>query len=188
MPETREQTIPLPPDDYMALVCGAMDPAELHHWFPLIGSEMADLLEQQGMLGDAVRLLDIGCGCGRVARYLVDRKLASYVGFDRHPGMIGWCTAQIAGRFARFEFKCFAVESAYDGWDGQQGDIPAARFKFPFPDCAFDSVLLASVFTHMPLVEIRNYLAETHRVLSPSGAVLLSVFFSDSGSETVTTM
>ena len=60
------------------------------------------------------------------------------------------------------------------------------QVSFPFSDGSFESVLLASVFTHMPLPEIRNYLNEISRVLSPHGSVLLSVLFSDDGRETVT--
>jgi SAM-dependent methyltransferase len=144
---------------------------------------MVDALEQHGMLGANVRFLDIGCGCGRIARCLLEKPLFSYVGFDRHRGMIDWCQQEIGARYPKFNFQYFSIESAYQILDGQKGQVSAEKFIIPFEDGAFDSVLLASVFTHMPLKEIRHYLSEIYRVLSPRGAVLLSVFFSEEENE-----
>ena len=93
--ETQRELIPMPPEEYMALVCGDLPPEDLEDRFTEIGLDMADRLRRQGMLGPDVRLLDIGCGCGRVARCLIGQPLASYVGFDRHPGMFSWCTENI---------------------------------------------------------------------------------------------
>lgn len=179
------EMLPFPPHEYMALVCGQVPVPELHANFQWAGQIIAAILEQQGMLGEHVRLLDIGCGCGRVARYLLEKPLASYVGFDRHRGMIDWCASEISSRSPKFEFLFFDVTSSYQNKDGQKGQISATEFKFPFDDGAFDTVLLMSVFTHMPVKEISNYLRETHRVLSLQGAVLLSVFFSDGQEEIV---
>jgi SAM-dependent methyltransferase len=182
---TIEELPPFPPDEYMTLVCGSYPAPELHEQFQSVGLQLVDNLDQQGMLGEDIRFLDIGCGCGRAARYLLEKPLASYVGFDRHQGMIDWCRQEITARYAKFDFLYFNIKSAYKNIDGQEGKITAAEFRFPFNDHAFDSVLLASVFTHMPMMEIRNYLNEIYRVLSPSGKVLLSVFFNE-GEDTVT--
>ena len=44
------------------------------------------------------RILDLGCGCGRVARQLIQQhpRPSRYVGIDLHRGMVGWCQAQLA--------------------------------------------------------------------------------------------
>jgi SAM-dependent methyltransferase len=180
---TVEETLPFPPDEYMTLVCGRRPAPELRNHFREVGLRLVGTLDQQRMLGEDIRLLDIGCGCGRVARYLLERPLASYVGFDRHRGMIDWCLQEIASRSSKFNFIYFGIKSAYQNIDGQEGEISAREFRFPFENHAFDSVLLASVFTHMPMSEIYNYLYEIYRVLSPRGRVLLSVFFSNNEDE-----
>lgn len=176
-----EEWPPFPPDEYISLISGPL-PADLniHEWFDGIGQMLVAILDAQKMLGASIRLLDIGCGCGRVARSLLRRPLvASYVGFDRHRGMIDWCRQEIGSRCPSFTFKYFDIRSSYQALDGVEGTIAAVEFKFPFDDNAFDSVLLASVFTHMPLVEIEHYLHEIYRVLGPGGRVLLSVFFNE---------
>ncbi|MDX1477415.1 MAG: class I SAM-dependent methyltransferase, partial [Saprospiraceae bacterium] len=136
-------------------------------------------LNKLEMLEPGSDFLDIGCGCGRLTRHLVDLDINSYTGFDRHPGMIEWCRKEISSVAPHFTFDLFELKSAYDEWDQIDGSIDAAEFHFPYEDKAFDSILLASVFTHMPLNESGHYLTEMQRVLKPSGKVLLSVFLTD---------
>jgi SAM-dependent methyltransferase len=73
------------------------------------------------------------------------------------------------------------LKSVYTVWDNQTGAIDAETFRFPYPDAAFDAVLLASVFTHMPPGETRQYLRELARVMRPRAKALLSIFLSPSG-------
>jgi SAM-dependent methyltransferase len=182
--ERDPMAVPLPPEEYMALVCGADLPMpELEVFFYTVGRFLVDLLDGQKMLGEHARVLDVGCGCGRLPRNLFTRKIASYTGFDRHSGMIDWCEREITSRDGRFEFQFFSIKSVYRTLDHYDGEIPASTFKFPFGDSAFDTVLVASVFTHMSMSEVSNYLRQIHRVLSPDGKVLLSVFFNDDDPE-----
>ena len=164
--------IPLPPSEYVRFVSGARP--EL---FERAGKAIVEALVREGMVTPESTLLDVGCG--RMARYLVSTPLKSYVGFDRHPGMIRWCEEEITSRAPNYRFDFFDLKSAYADADDQQAAISAASFRFPYRDQEFDSILLASVFTHMPLDEITNYLKEIHRVLKPKGKVFLSVFFSE---------
>jgi ubiquinone/menaquinone biosynthesis C-methylase UbiE len=166
--------VPLPPLEYQELVCG---PATVHE-FASVGQYVTGLLDRQGMTGPGTDFLDVGCGCGRVARCLMAKPLDSYVGFDRHPGMIQWCTDELTSRDSRFTFQHLDIKSAYVDWDGHAGQIDATTATFPFADASFDSVLLASVLTHMPLDETRQYLSELRRVIRPEGQILASVFLS----------
>lgn len=169
--------IPLPPLIYQSLVCGPGTEST----FEEVGRWLVDLLKRYRMVGAGTVFLDVGCGCGRVARFLMAEPIASYTGIDRHPGMIAWCALELVPRDSRFCFEHIAVRSAYSIWDGSPGEIDADCFVFPYATEHFNSVLLASVFTHMPLHEIRHYLREVKRVLRPGGKVLLSAFFSDTG-------
>ena len=169
--------IPLPPKELMALVTG--DHYDQARAFESAGSEVAHLATHVGMINPGARVLDIGCGVGRVARHLVATAIGSYVGFDRHAGMIAWARANVTTHDPRFTFEHFPIRSALDGIDGEAGTVDAAEFRFPYADGSFDSILLASVFTQMPLKEVAAYLSEIRRVLAPDGRVLLSVFMSD---------
>jgi SAM-dependent methyltransferase len=169
-----EWEIPLPPTEYMKLVCGPEHDART---FRAVGEGLVGMLQQLGMIGSHIRLLDIGCGCGRVARCLLDKPLRTYVGFDRHSGMIEWCNREIGPYAPRFTFLYCRVKSPYTLMDGDAGVVDVADFRFPFDDRSFDAVLLASVFTHMPMRETAHYLNEIYRVLDQRGTALFSVFF-----------
>ena len=122
------------------------------------------------MIGPGVRFLDVGCGCGRVARFLLDEPLAEYVGFDRNPSMIHWCNEYLAPIDSRFTFESFSIRTPYESLDGIGGDVTAEQFVFPYADDRFDCILLASAFTDMALGEIDHYLRELWRVLSAGGS------------------
>ncbi len=176
----RFEKIPLPPKEYMQLVNGAgFDDISVESLFKKVGQEILEGLRNRDMLRASDRVLDVGCGCGRFARQLLMEPIKSYTGFDRHPGMIEWCRKNIQSLAPNFEFLFFDIKSSYANIDGFHGAINAASFRFPFADDSFDVALLASVFTHMPFEESRNYLRELHRVLSEGGRMLLSVFFTN---------
>src|SRR5215213_3602845 len=84
------------------------------------------------------RVLDVGCGTGRVAAPLVDHlgPEGSYEGFDRDPGRIAWCNERIAPLHPSFRFQ--AIE-AFNS-PRQKGTVPAAEVSFPYPDGDFDVV------------------------------------------------
>ena len=173
-----EKNIPFPPDEYMKLVCGDVD--KLPQTFEWTGKLVVEMLVEESFLDESPRFLDVGCGCGRIARYLMDKSLKSYTGFDRHGGMIEWCAKEITPYAPCFDFHHFKIKSAYsDVLDREEGDIDAEAFAFPYNDNAFDSALLASVFTHMPMPESAAYLKELYRIMAPSGKIMLSVFYSD---------
>lgn len=174
------RTIPLPPESYRRLVCGvAWGEFEEH------GESIANMMREYGLLEDDFRLLDVGCGCGRIARWLLDDPLSRYMGFDRHPGMIEWCQKNIQAVAPHFEFRYFDIQSAYSDLDGERGTVDPKEFEFPFEEGSFDSILLVSVFTHMPLGEIEAYLVHLRRILADRGRVLLSVFFATGEPEIV---
>lgn len=164
----------MPSEEYQRLVCG-----DLVDKFEEVGRGAVGFMKSLDMLGEHVRLFDVGCGCGRVARYLVTEELATYVGFDRHPGMIEWCQQEITTRYPNFHFDFFDLRSVYVKLDGHGGSTDVQSFSFPYEDGAFDSILLTSVLTHMPMPEVDHYLGELYRVLAGEGRILTSVLLSD---------
>jgi SAM-dependent methyltransferase len=172
------EPLALPPGEYRELVCGP-DATDL---FEQAGQWLVDFLSYEGMLAPGTSFLDIGCGCGRVARYLLDKRIKTYRGFDRHRGMVNWCSQEISKRDRRFSFDFFPLKSScYEPWDNERGAFAVEDFHFPYPDAGFDTCLLASVFTHMPPNEVRHYMAELTRVMRSGGKIVLSVFFSPTG-------
>ena len=146
--------------------------------FRAIGEELLGLLVRYGGLRPSDRVLDIGCGIGRVAipmtRYL--DPAATYDGFDIVKRGIDWCSRHITPRHPNFHFSLVDVRSS-EYRDG--GGADASRFRFPFGDHSFDFAFATSLFTHLVFAETRQYLRESYRVLAPGGRLFATFFLVD---------
>jgi len=131
-------------------------------------TELADLQPDQ-------RVLDIGCGVGRMAyplsTYLTDQ--GGYWGLDIVRPAIKWCQRNIARDRKNFHFEHMDVHSRKYHPAGQ---VAAADYVFPFEDDQFDFICLTSVFTHMLPPDMAHYLKEIRRVLRPGGRCLMTCF------------
>jgi SAM-dependent methyltransferase len=143
--------------------------------YKAIGNEfLGFLIDLCGLQpGDAV--LDVGCGSGRMAAPLTGylNRYGRYAGFDVSREAVAWCTQNISKSHPNFEF---AVLDIQNGVYNPAGKYKSSDFHFPYPDEAFDVVLLASVFTHMLPSDVKHYLDEIVRVLKPGGRSLITFF------------
>lgn len=147
--------------------------------FREVGNHLLELLVERGGLQPQHRVLDVGCGTGRVARPLTAYlRTGSYEGLDIVRPSIEWCRSAYRG-FPHFRFHHADIfNRAYN----PGGQIMAADYRFPFEDGSFDFVLLTSVFTHMLADDTRHYLREIERLLAPGGRILLTAFLLDRAS------
>ncbi len=106
-------------------------------------------------LDDFPRILDFGCGCARVLRWLLSEVTSVEIhGCDIDEQAITWCQKHLPGmQFTRTD----------------------PEPPLPYADEAFDLVLNHSVFTHIDQRMQDLWLAELQRVLKPGGLALLSV-------------
>lgn len=142
--------------------------------FRVGGREFANYLVRLGGLRSSDRVLDVGCGTGRVAVPLLGYlDSGSYEGLDVHPEVVRWCEANIAWRSPAFRFQAVPVQS---DWFNPWGSEAASEFTFPFPDSEFDFVFAVSLFTHLLAPATERYLSEFARVLNPGGRWLMTVF------------
>lgn len=132
------------------------------------------LIEIGGLKPDH-RLLDIGCGIGRIAIPLTNylNEKGSYEGFDIVKPTIKWCQKKITTSFPRFNF--IHVDLKNDLYN-LSTDIQAKDFVFPYADREFDLVIATSLFTHMTEEDTLNYLKEINRTLKPGGKCFASFF------------
>ena len=100
------------------------------------------------------RVLDFGCGAGRLSQALAEHA-DEVVGLDVSPPML-----ETARALDRSDGRCSFVL-------GEDPDLRA------FPDGSFDLVYTERVLQHLPRPVLENYLAEFVRVLRPGGVAYL---------------
>jgi len=142
--------------------------------FRQTGNDLVDVLTGAGGLRRGDRVLDIGCGIGRLAIPLTAylNQSATYDGFDVVRRGIRWCRRNITPRHPNFRFHQVDVSSS----EYRARGAAAVHFRFPFADGAFDFVFATSVFTHLVADEIRRYVDESARVLVAGGRFLATFF------------
>jgi SAM-dependent methyltransferase len=162
--------LPTPPQD-LAGGIGAGD-------FWQIGMEIAGLAMATARLSPADRVLDVGCGLGRVAlplsRFI--GRIGSYDGFDTSSEYIEWCRSALALDPERFRFHHFSIQSSHYN---ESGSISAETFTFPWPENSFTLAMAASLFTHLSAPATTKYLHEIARTLQPKGRLFASFFVLD---------
>ena len=103
-------------------------------------------------MGKPRRVLDWGCGAGRLARYLASE--CDYTGIDIDAEAVAWCRANIpAGRFL----------------------LQGLQARTEFADDTFDAIIGISIFTHLREEDQRAWLKELARIARPGGVVAVSV-------------
>lgn len=143
--------------------------------FEATGQEFLNRFIQIGGLQSDERVLEIGCGSGRIAlpltRYL-DRP-GVYVGMDITRPSIIWCQRNISRRYTNFYFLHVDL---YNKRYNPSGRYKAQNYPFPFRDESFDFIFLTSVFTHLLPEDIAHYLPEIARMLHYKGRIFLTLF------------
>jgi SAM-dependent methyltransferase len=153
-PKATPDGLPLPPARLRVRVAGKADPA----WFFESGRRSADTvgaaLARQGVdLDHVTRLLDFGCGCGRVVRHWEAVRSTEFHGCDRDSEAVRWCADNL--RFARF---------------AAHGAAP----PLPYADDFFAAACAVSVFTHLPEADQRLWVDELARALAPGALLVLT--------------
>ena len=129
---------------------------------------MDSIVELCGLKPDA-RVLEVGCGCGRIATALASyiSENGSYDGFDVAAPLLNWCRPELQPRLPDFRFQL--ADEVHAPGHNPSGTKNAAEFSFPYASGSFDLVILSSVLTHMMPEAIENYLRETCSLLGQLG-------------------
>jgi SAM-dependent methyltransferase len=143
--------------------------------FKELGIQSLKVLLNYTHIRPSSRVLDIGCGYGRLAipltRYLVDG--GSYVGIDVMADATEDCVQRISAEHRNFQFQHIDV---HNGLYNHESGLAAPDSRFALADNQFDVVFMFSVFSHMMPGDVSAYLCEIERVLKPGG-MLMTTFF-----------
>jgi SAM-dependent methyltransferase len=128
-----------------------------------------------GELKSNERVLDVGCGIGRMAMPLTNylNGGGKYEGFDVVPQNIRWCQENITASYPNFRFQ---LADVYNKEYNPKGTHRASEYTFPYKDESFDFVISTSVFTHMLPEEVSNYISEIDRVMKGGGRAMITFF------------
>jgi SAM-dependent methyltransferase len=99
------------------------------------------------------KVLDFGCGCGRLLAGWEGVRPGVLYGVDINPALVTWCQANIP----------FATVT-------QSGYMP----PLDFPDATFGLVYSVSVFTHLSSEAARRWAVEMRRLIRPGGMLAVS--------------
>jgi len=116
-------------------------------------------------IADGARVLDLGCGNGRVAKLLVrHRRDVAYVGADASADLIAKCKMQDAGRKLQ-EAEFLVADMVEPDWTRK------------LTWASFDCVLLLAVLHHIPGRDVRaRILRQAHELLAPQGRIVVSTW------------
>jgi hypothetical protein len=148
----------------------------LEEWFRW-AEEWSVLLRIYAGLGRKSRVLDIGCGLGRIAfplRFILEE--GHYVGFDVERRYIEFLQTRFSPKYPNFEFVWADVKNTYYN---PHGAHLTSEYRFPCEDGDRHVIFAASIFTHMVPENVAHYFIEAGRVLRPGGKCLFSFFLLD---------
>jgi SAM-dependent methyltransferase len=126
-------------------------------------------------LGPEGRILDVGCGWGRLAFGLLAEigPGLEYQGFDPYHAHVRWAQKNLASALPRFVVHLAEIANEIYGPDAV---LEPTRFRFPYSEGYFDAVVAHSLFRYLQPEAFEHYVAEIARVLKPGGRFLASFY------------
>ena len=161
----RNRFLPTPPPERIFVGDGAFLP---------IGVEFLKWFVRLGGLAPYERVLDLGCGIGRMAVPLTQYMDAgTYDGVDIVNEGVAWCTQSITSRYENFRFHHLDLAHPIYNPDGKEA---TKNLRLPFKDAAFDFVFMTSVVPHLHAEDVRAYAREIRRVMAPEARFFVTTF------------
>jgi SAM-dependent methyltransferase len=164
--------LPLPPIELRRTV-GLTDPAGYEN--PEGAGVLGDYREGFGKI-DYSRVLDFGCGVGRMARQMMLQTAPpeEYLGLDINRAAIDWCRLELARHASNFTFRHLDF---YNIGLNPQGQRAPQRFECPTDH--YSLAIAISVFTHTLERDVAFYLGECAKALEPGGGLIATWFMFD---------
>ena len=153
-PDLQAETWPTPPREIVGRTGGGLTPEKQLHSGAVNWLNFARAFEDNGFDFSGKRVLEFGCGGGRVLRGFAGYKPGlSLVGCDIDGPTIEWN----------------ARELTFADWKVNQAAPPA-----PFAPESLDAIYAFSVFSHLPMQRHFSWLDDIARMLKPGGMATLT--------------
>jgi ubiquinone/menaquinone biosynthesis C-methylase UbiE len=165
----------LPPRELRGSMCGEAFRSE--DFF--LQSAVVEATRLPARLGytAASRLVDVGCGLGRLATgMLVEFGEVEYFGLDANSKFVDWCRKHIEHHHPSYRFVHYdVVNEMYNPLGTVDGD----SIRLPVVSGSADIVYMWGVFTNMGPEHVQIYLAELARIARNGGRIFLTAFVED---------
>ncbi|HUE88296.1 MAG TPA: methyltransferase domain-containing protein [Vicinamibacterales bacterium] len=149
---TYDRGVAVPPGWLMQTVVGSPSAENFIHSSHSIAAMIVDAATPHISDRATWRILDFGCGCGRLSRALPLYHQSEIVGCDLQVSAINWCNQWLDGTF----------------FVGRQSP------PLPLPDSEFDLLVAISVLTHLSEEDQDAWLGEWSRVTRPGGILFVT--------------
>jgi SAM-dependent methyltransferase len=147
-----------------------------------IAQEVVTAIEKYAKLKAGDSVLDVGCGCGRIAAALTQYVdgTSQYIGIDIVPGLIDFAANFITPRYPSFRFLLLNESNkTYDWWLRQGDETGIAKLTEGVSAQSIDLAISVSLFTHLDYPAALEMLTSIHQVLKNDGRVFMTVFVLD---------
>lgn len=146
-----------------------------------VGDACYGILKRYIALNGNSRLLDFGCGIGRVLLSILKHEpaIGSIRGLDIMPQVIQFCDENITARFPRATFDLIqGSNDHYDDFIKAAGRAsPKSREQMLATHASsFTGAYAFSVFTHLEIADFRSLLELLAALLAPGGELLITAF------------
>lgn len=160
--------------------------SEMNDWVggsdpELVGNACYGILNRYISMNESSRLLDFGCGIGRVLLSVLKHRasVTQITGFDIMPQVVKFCEANIAPAFPNSSFELIGGSNDhYDQFINAAGSNVAINNEQVVHKYAgkFSGAYAFSVFTHVEMDDFRSLLKLLVRLLEPGGELLFTAF------------
>jgi SAM-dependent methyltransferase len=148
----------------------------------LVAAEIVSVLARHVDLGAKRSVLDVGCGCGRIATgltQLLDEN-SDYIGVDILPGLVEFGRKFITPRYPRFKFLLLDEGNfTYDTLRPKGSAVDIAKLWQAAPAGSVDLAISISLFTHLDFAAAVDVLKNISRLLATGGQAFITIFVVD---------
>ena len=151
---------------------GGLNPYHKH--FNNSGTKFFRMILDHLHIKKSDRILEVGCGTGRIAFPFIKHLGKNYSGFDNNSHFIEHCHT-VDGNFQH-------LDVFHEDWN-QSGGIDPNIVEFPYRDRQFHVVFSVAVFNHFRLQWFEHYLSEMTRVLMKGGKLFFTLIIANEPKE-----
>ena len=147
-----------------------------------VAIHFTELLADHASLSADMTVLDIGCGCGRIATALTQHigPNGRFYGVDLVSELTDFATRWITSRYPNFTFMIHDQDnSSYNRYKSRGSSPVISSIIEHFPPISVDRVISTSLFTHLDTKMADNVLKSISHVLKSDGCALITAFLID---------